>query len=161
VEAGQRQRSVYLPHGPQAWYDFWTGKCQPAGRVATVAAPLSVVPLFVPAGTMIPLTDTTDFTRLHDEPSRQIRVFAPPATGEHTFTLYEDDGLSLRYREGEFAEIEFSLRSTRSAIALTARKSGNYALPGTPIRIVLPPGERRRLTLHGEGVELAGPADAT
>ena len=155
VAAGQRERSVYLPEGPHEWLDFWTGKRHAAGRTITVAAPLDRIPLLVPAGAMIPLTNTLDFSRLHDEPSRQLRVFPPAGEGSHRFTLYEDDGLSLRYRQGEFAEVEFALHTTRSAIDVIARKTGPYPLPDRPIPIVLPATERRPLRLHGDGVVLA------
>jgi alpha-glucosidase len=153
VEPGARQRRVYLPSGPAEWTDFWTARAYPAGRQAVVDAPLTRIPLFVPAGAIIPFTDTTAFDALHDEPTRQLRVF--PAHGDHesTFVLYEDDGLTNRHEDGEFAEVAFALRSTRRTIELVAERTGEYRVPSS-IRVVLPPGERRRLVLRGEGVAL-------
>jgi len=154
VEPGQRRRRVYLPKGPRGWTDFWTGARHDAGREAEVDAPLERIPLFVPDGGMIPATNSLDFARLHDEPSRQLRIFPPRPSGESAFTSYDDDGLGLGYREGDFAEIRFELRATNRTIALNARKSGRFTLPYTRIWIVLPNDERRRLVLRGEGVTL-------
>jgi alpha-glucosidase len=158
VEPGQRRRRVYLPRGPAAWTDFWTGARYAAGEEVDVEAPLNRVPLLVPDGGMIACTDTSDFSRLHDEPSRQLRVFPASRAGNSAFTLYEDDGLSLGYRRGAFAEVAFELATTARSVTLVARGSGDYDLPCTTIRVVLPSGERRRVTLRGEGVRLAGTA---
>jgi alpha-glucosidase len=154
VEPGQRERRVYLPSGPTGWYDFQSGSRHPAGTDVVVPAPLGQIPMFAPEGAMIPMTDTDDFSRLHDEPSRQLRIFPPSGAGAFAFTLYEDDGLSLGYRDGRFAEVLFELRATPTALTLVATKGGTYELPDCRIRILLPPGETRPLTLHGDGVEL-------
>jgi alpha-glucosidase len=157
VEPGQRTRRVYLPRGPAGWYDFWTGAWYAAGQEIVAAAPLDRIPLFVPAGGIVAATDTCDFSRLHDEPSRQLRLFPPPGTGTATFALYEDDGRSLAYAKGDFAIVEIEMRTTRRTIELSARKTGRCALPYSSIRVILPPGERRRAALTGKGVDLVAP----
>jgi alpha-glucosidase len=154
VEPGQRERRVYLPRGAKGWYDFATGAYHREGSDVVAAAPLDAIPMFVPAGAMIPLTDVDASTRLHDEPSRRLRVFPPIAIGRARFTLYEDDGISLRYRDGDYAEVAFELESTAEHIVLTARVSGRYALPYPHIVVELPAGERRPLSLRAEGVGL-------
>lgn len=74
VEPGARQRKVYLPAGPAAWYDFYGEEVYGAGAEVTVPAPLERLPLLVAAGGMLPLTDEfEDFGALHDEPSRCLR----------------------------------------------------------------------------------------
>ena len=116
--------------------------------------PLAALPLFAPAGAMIPVTDTGKSARLHDEPSRRLLVFPSLGSGKAQFTLYEDDGISRRYRDGEYAEVAFELDTTPADIALTARVEGRYALPYREIAVELPAGERRKLSLRGEGVML-------
>jgi alpha-glucosidase len=156
VVPGQRDRAVYLPRGPSSWIDFHTGLRHTAGAIVTVPAPLEQIPLLVPAGTMLPLTDSTDFSRLHDEPSRLLRVY--PGAGAHasTFSIYEDDGISHRYRDGEFAQVRCELTSTTSEVRVRARVEGNWTLPYRSMRVQFPPGERRRIALQGDGVELIG-----
>ncbi|MEO8316238.1 MAG: TIM-barrel domain-containing protein, partial [Pseudomonadota bacterium] len=55
VEQGATTRTVYLPKGPAAWFDFHSGQRFEAGQQHTVAAPLSTLPLFAKAGAAIPL----------------------------------------------------------------------------------------------------------
>ena len=156
VDAGARRKRSYLPQGPSGWLDFWTSQRHPAGATAEVDAPLTRVPLFVPEGAIIPVTDSTDFSRLHDEPSRQLRVYPSPGTARSTFTLYEDDGISLGHAQGDYAEVHVELSTTRRAISVRVEKRGRYALPYASIRVVLPAGERRPLRLAQDGVSLQG-----
>jgi len=153
VEPGQRQRHVYLPKGPSHWFDFWTGRSYFGGRDVVVPAPLGRIPVFAPSGAMIPLTDSNEYGELHDEPSRQLRIFPPKGEGASTFALYEDDGISRRHERGEFAEVTFELRSSTRAIELRARRTGSFPVTSA-IRVVLPAGERRRLVLRGVDVAL-------
>jgi alpha-glucosidase len=150
VEPDQRERSVYLPKGPPGWFDFWTGKRYRAGATVVAPAPLQYIPLFVPAGAMIPTTDTADMSRRHDETSRALRIFPARGAAASSFTLYEDDGFSLRYLDGESAQVAFDLESTTRTLVLHARKSGSFGLPENGIRVILPPGERRPLRYIGD-----------
>ena len=154
VEPGQRERSVYLPEGPAEWIDFWSGEHVAAGDTVVAAAPLERIPLFVPAGAVIPTTDTSDMRRLHDESSRALRIFPGRGRGTSTFTLYEDDGLSHGHRDGDRAEIECVLEWTDRALRVHAAKRGRFPLPYAKIRVLRPPRERRRLEVSGEGVAL-------
>ncbi len=155
VEPGQRERLVHLPAGPGGWLDFWTGKHVAAGQAVVAPAPLERIPLFVPAGAMLPTTDTADMRRLHDEPSRALRIFPGMKNGSSAFTVYEDDGLTLRYRDGDYAELECRLECTSRTVRLQVTKHGRYRLPYATLRIIPPPGERRRLQLVGKGIDLA------
>jgi alpha-glucosidase len=108
VEPGATRRRVYLPtqsDGTTEWVDFHTGDYHAGGEHVTVDAPLDRLPLFVRAGAVLPLTDTVDFSALHDEPSRRICIYPlrnSTASGIAS-ELYEDDGLSLRHGAGSRA----------------------------------------------------------
>jgi alpha-glucosidase len=154
VEPGATTRAVYLPEGPSTWVDFWTGKHRAAGAMIDAEAPLARIPLFVPAGGIIPTTDASDMRHMHDEPSRALRIFPGRGSGESDFTLYEDDGRSGRYLADEFAEIAIEMKWSRKAVRLRATKSGRYRLPFDTIRVIAPPGETRSLEAVGEGVRL-------
>jgi alpha-glucosidase len=159
VEPGVRERHVYLPRGPEGWYDFHAGAYHQAGSEVMVAAPLNRIPMFARAGAIVPLTGRDDFSRVHDEPSRHVRVFPPQDTARATFALYEDDGISLRYRDVDYAEIVFDLQTTTAEIVLAVRVSGRYTLPYRQITVEFPPGETRRISLNGTGVGLAFPRE--
>jgi alpha-glucosidase len=149
VEEGARQRVVYLPVGPAGWHDFYAETWRTAGQTALFAAPLERLPLLVATGAILPLTaEARDFSRLHDEPSRCVRIFPGRESGESSFTLYEDDGLSLRHREGDFAELDFRLDWDGYAVRLRLAKRGGYALPYDTVTVALPAAERRRAVLE-------------
>ncbi|MBV9261778.1 MAG: DUF5110 domain-containing protein, partial [Pseudolabrys sp.] len=119
VERDARSRELYLPAGPAGWYDFYDGTHHGAGQIVSLDAPLERVPLLAPEGAILPLTETaTEFSRLHDEPSRLIRLFPHRTEGESHFTLYEDDGATFEYRDGNSAELKFTMRSDRTTIRL-------------------------------------------
>jgi len=154
VEPGLRERRVYLPRGVEGWYDFHTGAYYQPGSEVVLAAPLDRIPMLARASAMLPLTGGDDFSRLHDEPSRLLRVFPAREVGTARGTLYEDDGISLRYRDGDYAEVAFELQTTATEITLSARVTGGYALPYREINVEFPPAEKRRISLYGTGVGL-------
>jgi alpha-glucosidase len=147
---------VYLPTGPACWYAFDTGLRYAAGETAHVDAPLERIPLFCPAGAVLPTTDTTDYSRLTDEPSRALRVFAPPGASSSAFTLYEDDGISLGYRDGQYAEVTFEMKTSADEVRVLATATGNYALPYDRIRVVNATGDPRPFVVEGRGIRLTG-----
>ena len=86
VVAGESTRAVYLPNGD--WYDFWTGERHAGGRVVEVRPSLEQVPLFVRAGTLLPLAHPT----LHTDDPRSGELTVRAYGAAESCTLYEDDG---------------------------------------------------------------------
>jgi alpha-glucosidase len=78
VTPGATTRRVYLPQGPQAWVDFATGQRHGAGTTIEVPAPLSCLPLFVRAGSVLPLADSSGRVPTHDDPVGEV-AFPPGA----------------------------------------------------------------------------------
>jgi len=156
VAPGERARRAYLPAGPDCWFDFYTEERLPAGQEATLAAPLDRLPLIVPEGAIVPMTDAaTDFSHLHDEPSRRIRLFPGEGSGASRFVLTEDDGISA---SGARTRITLDLSWTPEQIALDAQADGIYPVPARQIALVLPAAERRPLvvsTADGAGFHLS------
>ena len=68
VVQGAKTREVYLPSGPDAWFDFYSGKRFKAGQTHTIAAPLDVLPLFAPSGMSIPIAAGKNGRHRHDDP---------------------------------------------------------------------------------------------
>ncbi len=76
VEQGATQRTVYLPKGPAAWFDFYNGQRYEAGVQHTVAAPLGTLPLFAPSGAVLPLAAPHgQSVSLFDDPVAEQRKF--------------------------------------------------------------------------------------
>jgi alpha-glucosidase len=154
LEQGARERRVYLPDSEGGWYDYYTGRHLEGGQEVVVPAPLDRIPLFARAGAILPMTASEDFSRLHDEPSRQLRVFPAPHDSREAFMLYEDDGIGLSYRDGNYADVELEMVTDSGEVQLVARKTGSYQLPYRSIDVILPTNETRKLSLRGHGVDL-------
>jgi alpha-glucosidase len=147
VTPGERARKLYLPRGPSRWFDFWTEEGFDAGAEISVAAPIDRLPMLVAEGGILPLTDAgDDFSRLHDEPTRAVRIFPGPTKGSSRFTLFEDDGLSLA---GPRTRVKFELTWTETEVTFAASAEGDYRLPAPRIRIIPRRAERRPIHLRG------------
>ena len=96
TEQGSTTRDVYLPAGCD-WYNFWTNERLHGGQHITAAAPIGTIPVFVRAGSILPLgthVESTDQTQT----IAKVRVY-PGADGD--FTLYNDDGKTYAYEHGD------------------------------------------------------------
>ena len=101
---------VYLPAGK--WYDFFSGASYEGDREYRVYRDLSKMPVFVKAGGIIPLS-ATDGNDVKNPEALEIRIY-PGA--ENKFVMYEDDGETQNYKNGEFAETEFVLKTNSFTI---------------------------------------------
>ncbi|MFQ5610856.1 MAG: glycoside hydrolase family 31 protein [Anaerolineae bacterium] len=116
VEAGARQRQVYLPAG--SWVDYWTGEGFCGGQTIELAAPLNHLPLFARAGSVIPhypVIQHTDQAHTLD----QLLLHVYPGDGSSDF--YEDDGDGSSYRQGHYRRIQFRCRHQDDALTITVR----------------------------------------
>jgi alpha-glucosidase (family GH31 glycosyl hydrolase) len=131
------------------WSDFYDETWHAAGQVVPLAAPLERLPLPVPGGAILPLTaKARNFSRVHDESLRCVRVFPGQEAGASSFTINEDDGISLRHLDGEFACLDLRLDWNDEAVKLRVAKRGGYTLPYDAIAIAIPAYKRRRLVLE-------------
>ena len=95
TEQGATQRSVYLPAGTD-WYNFWTNEQLHGGQTIVVDAPIDTLPLFVRAGSIVPLGSAVLSASL-PQSITSVHVY-PGASG--IFTLFRDDGTTYRYEKG-------------------------------------------------------------
>jgi alpha-D-xyloside xylohydrolase len=96
TEQGATSREVYLPAGAD-WYNYWTNERVHGGQSIHVAAPIDTLPLFVRAGSIVPLGAPIESTQQVQEIAK-IRVY-PGANSD--FTLYSDDGTTYAYEKGD------------------------------------------------------------
>jgi alpha-D-xyloside xylohydrolase len=99
-----KTRSVYLPAGNQ-WYDFWTESVHDGGQTMTADAPLDTMPLYVRAGSIVPMTQVMQYVNEVPSAPYEIRVYRG---GDTSFTIYEDAGDTYDYEQGAFALINLS-----------------------------------------------------
>ncbi len=163
---GQRERSLYLPKGAHGsgWYDFWSEQYWPGGQTMTVPAELTRLPLFVRAGALLATTDTWQDKALTEEPSRALHYYPPPADASastSTAELFEDDGLQAGHAATRHRLHRFEANASRNALRIVGSDTGSWPLPYTQIRVVLPKGEQRPLTLAAGSVALTPASAAT
>jgi alpha-D-xyloside xylohydrolase len=96
TEQGATSREVYLPAGTD-WYNYWTNERLHGGQSVTVAAPIDTIPIFVRAGSILPLGAPVESTN-ERQAIAAVRVY-PGADGD--FTLYSDDGKTYAYETGK------------------------------------------------------------
>ena len=96
VEQGATTREVYLPAGTD-WYNYWTNEKLHGGQTVTVKAPIDTIPLFVRAGSILPLGAPVESTHAKQAIAK-VKVY-PGADGQ--FTLYNDDGVTYAYEKGD------------------------------------------------------------
>jgi alpha-glucosidase len=147
-EEGARARRVYLPESTD-WYDFYTGARYQGGQEIEVDAPLERIPLFVRAGGIIPMGKSMKHIGAEPDDTRYAYVFPHLTLGRGSFTLIEDDGVTLGYQRGEYAQVQLEVIAERDSIALCAQVNGNYPLPYQTVEFVLPHNETRRVVARG------------
>lgn len=149
---GARRRSVYLPAG--GWYDFYSGRAVQGGRSVDADAPLERVPLFVRAGSIVPIGQPIEWTRAAEGAPITLLVYRG---ADGRFTLYNDDGLSQGYKAGQYARIPLQWNDRTGTLSIGAR-DGRY--PGMPqkqrflVRVVAP-------QQGGDPLAEAAPKDVT
>jgi alpha-D-xyloside xylohydrolase len=117
---GATKREVYLPNA--TWYDFWTGEKIEGGKRIEADAPLARLPLFVRAGSIIPMGPTMEWSTEKPADPIELRVY-PGADGD--FTFYEDENDNYDYVRGEHATIKLHWDDATKTLTLGARE-GNF-----------------------------------
>jgi alpha-D-xyloside xylohydrolase len=103
TEPGAATRRLYLPNAK--WYDFWTGAAVQGGRTLDAPSPIDRMPLYVRAGSILPLGPDVEYAAQKSADPVELRVYRG-ANG--AFTLYEDENDTYNYEKGAYATIPFS-----------------------------------------------------
>ena len=111
----------YLPKGAD-WYNFWTGELLKGGKEVTVQTQIDQVPMFVRAGSILPLGPEMQYCGEKAWDNLEIRVY-PGSNGD--FTLYEDEGDNYNYEKGVFTEVPFHWNDNSRTLTIGDRK-GQY-----------------------------------
>jgi alpha-glucosidase len=106
-EQGATARNVYLPAG--AWFDYWNGNLYPGEGWSEISAPLERWPLLVRGNSIIPTGPLMQYT---DQLPPDPLTFTCYMIGDElvNYTLYEDDGSTFGYENGNSARTSISCR---------------------------------------------------
>jgi alpha-D-xyloside xylohydrolase len=114
-----RSRAVYLPQTDGGWFDFWSGRHFSAGQTMEAAAPYDAIPLFVRAGSIIPMGPELEYTG--EKPADPITLYVYSGANG-AFTLYEDQGLNNEYEKGACARIPFTWDESTQMLTIGKRE---------------------------------------
>lgn len=146
-------RNVYLPEGK--WYDWFTNTRYEGGQTITKEVDLSIMPIFVRAGAIIPFDPVRQYTdQKVDEPTT-LRIYC----GEDgDYTLYEDDGISNEYLNGVYSLTHFVWKNSNRKLIIEPGSTDESRIQVTD-RIfkvlILPDGITEEITYNGNRVELS------
>ena len=136
----------YLPKGA-LWYDFWTNKTYKGGQQVTLQTAIDRVPMFIRAGSILPLGPEMQYVGEKMWDNLEIRVY-PGADGQ--FLLYEDEGDNYNYEKGIYSTILFQWNDKTRRLTIGSRQ-GEYPgmLKSRQFMVVLPDGTTKTIAYDG------------
>jgi alpha-D-xyloside xylohydrolase len=151
TEPGSTARHLYLPAAK--WYDFWTGATIQGGRALDAPSPIDRMPLYVRAGSIVPLGPDVEYASEKSANPIEVRVYRG-ANG--AFTLYEDENDTYNYEKGAYSTILFSWDDATHTLTIGDR-TGSFpgVLENRAFRVVFVSEN------HGTGGGLTENADRT
>ena len=117
TDAAATTRPVYLPSAK--WYDFWTGTAIEGGRTINAISPLERLPLYVRAGSILPLGPDEEWSTEKPADPIELRIYRG-ANGD--FTLYEDENDNYNYEKGAYATIPLHWDDAGRTLTIGDRK---------------------------------------
>ncbi len=151
IEEGATRRSVYLPSG--TWHDFWTDELLTGPARVEAAAPLERLPLYVRAGSVVPMAPPVQ--HVGERPAERLTLHVYPGQGESV--LYEDDGQTWAFQDGDCQITRFTLATEGtppSRLDIRRQVEGGYASACRRFEIIVHGVSRRPSAITLNGVRL-------
>ena len=118
-ERDVEELECYLP-GDDEWTHYWTGEKYEGGKVHSLNPSEKDLPIFVRSGAVLPTQEPVQSTK---EEVDKLKIHVYP--GDGSFTLYEDDGETKGYKQGDLAKIIFKQTFSESSLELDVDKEIN------------------------------------
>jgi alpha-D-xyloside xylohydrolase len=113
-----KKQEVYLPKGAD-WIDFWTGEKLAGGKKVSKDVPVDVIPLYVKAGSVIPLGPKVQYATEKNWDNLEMRIYAG---ADGSFTLYEDENDNYNYEKGIYSTITFIWNDKNKTLTIGDRQ---------------------------------------
>jgi alpha-D-xyloside xylohydrolase len=144
-----KQRKVYLPNGC-GWYNFHTNEFLAGGQEIIADADISIIPLFVKAGSIIPLAEVAQSSKESSDNEIELIVY-PGADGE--FTLYQDEKDNYNYEKGKYSLINIRWNDGEDNLTIGQRE-GSYAGMPSMITFKVKIEATKNFTVLYDGTEI-------
>ena len=137
---------VYLP-AETTWYDYWSGQSMKGGQTITATIPLSHSPLYVRAGSILPIGPDVQYAA--EKPWDDLELIVYPGA-DGTFTLYEDEGDNYNYEHGAYTEIPMTWKDKSRTLTI-GNRSGSFPgmLQERQFRVHTPGGQTKTVRYKG------------
>jgi alpha-D-xyloside xylohydrolase len=122
------------------------------GSTMMADAPLSQMPLYVRAGSIVPMGPMIQYATQSIDPL-EIRVYEG---GDASFTLYEDEGDTYNYETGKYSTIQFTWKDSAKQLTIGARNGSYTAMPTSRTFNIVWVGAN-----HGTGLAVVASPDKT
>ena len=113
-----KEQDVYLPKGAD-WFDFWTGEEHAGGQKVMKEVPIDMIPLYVKAGSIIPIGPQVQYATEKKWDNLEIRIYAG---ADGSFTLYEDENDNYNYEKGLYSTITFNWNDKKKTLTIGDRQ---------------------------------------
>jgi alpha-glucosidase len=121
-QKGIETKETYLPKG--LWYDYKTGEAIEGGQIITIDTPINAIPMFIKAGTILPLYPVMQYT--NEKPVEELTLNIYYKDGREISELYEDRGEGMEYKMGVFCLKTFEFRANEKGMILEQRQNGAF-----------------------------------
>ncbi len=147
----KKNYDVYLPAGAQ-WYDYWTNSKYEGGQTLTANAPLHRAPLYIKAGSILPLGPDVQYANENKFDNIDLVVY--PGT-DATFTLYEDEGNNYNYEKGVYSTIQLKWNDRSKTLTIGKRKGSFPGMPTTrTFNVKIIGGKETTVTYNGKAIRV-------
>ncbi len=113
-------RDVYLPKND--WYDFWSNEFHNGQQLVHVATPLDKIPIFVQAGSVLPIAPVMQYSNERVIEEMTLNVYFK--NGIETSELYQDSGDGYSYKTGNYALYSFKVEGSSDQLTLSQKRTG-------------------------------------
>lgn len=122
VDKGQTEKQVYLPKGAN-WIDLKTHQRYEGGQTITIPVDMSSIPMFLRSGAIIP--EVPGLMNIHKETIDHLKLLIEP-TVDTEFTLYEDDGETMAYKDGQSLRTKITAHAEDEGFLISFARKGDY-----------------------------------
>ncbi len=133
INKGETSRKVEFPSGK--WINFWNNETYTGNLNYRVQAPLETLPLFVRAGSFIPMVAEMKNTENYSTRNLTINYYPDKQLTKSNYQMYEDDGKTPDANiKGEYELLQFAGDVRANEIEIKLSRSGNGYLNSPEIR---------------------------
>lgn len=126
VDKGDKTKELYLPAGSTFYAQDGYDTAYEGGQNISFPVTLASIPMFLRSGSIVPVADNAQ-NSLHEDQLTDLRILAVPDCS-NTFTLYEDDGHTLNYQQGEYLKTHINMKAGAVTVFEFTRE-GSYVSP--------------------------------